>query len=75
LREHLPGMTKMDIGSGTAADNPQANWKLMDDIQKIANQGGGDGGRGRRSGRRSGRDGGGEGRKREGGSKYTHGPR
>ncbi|KAH7386918.1 hypothetical protein DE146DRAFT_635692 [Phaeosphaeria sp. MPI-PUGE-AT-0046c] len=67
LREHLPGMTHLDIEDSGRADDPQENWKLLEDIQRL---GLGGGGKSKRSAKRTG--GGPENRK---GQKYTHGPR
>jgi hypothetical protein len=39
LREHMPGMTSLDVERHGRADNPTANWKKMDDIQKLGKEG------------------------------------
>lgn len=67
LREHIPGMTKLEVERHGAADDPQANWKVLEELGRL---GGGSVGRGGTVGgggtaRRSGRD------KRTG--EYVHG--
>jgi hypothetical protein len=39
LREHLTGMTKLDVEKHGRADNPTANWRVLDDIQNLAIEG------------------------------------
>ncbi|KAF2823724.1 hypothetical protein CC86DRAFT_408752 [Ophiobolus disseminans] len=52
LREHVPGMSKLQPEKHGRADDPNANWKVQDEIRKLQEeQARGGGGRGSRSGR------------------------
>jgi hypothetical protein len=58
-REHQPGMTMMDINKFGKPDDPQAQWRLYEELQKNKeknerNGGGGGGGKDGRSGGGSG---------------------
>jgi hypothetical protein len=39
LREHISGMTHLDVERYGRADDPKANWKVLDDIQKLRQDG------------------------------------
>lgn len=70
LREHLPGMTHLNVEDLGRADDLRGEWKLLEDIQRLGLGNGSGGGGGRRNEKRPG--GGPESRRWPG---YTHGPR
>jgi hypothetical protein len=35
MREHVPGMTALDVGRHGGADDPRADWKVLRDIEKL----------------------------------------
>ncbi|KAF1915387.1 hypothetical protein BDU57DRAFT_530382 [Ampelomyces quisqualis] len=54
LREHVPGMTNLEVERHGAADDPRANWKVLEELGRLQGGGRGTTGGARRSRRDSG---------------------